>query len=210
MAGAVLAAGCSSRMRGLNKLLVPVGGAPAIARICSAALDSELSPLIVVLGHEREAVRSAVVKGCAGASRISFAFNPRYREGRLSSVRIALGAMPESCGAVMFIRGDQPWVTSDLIARLLRAYKDSGAPLAFPVCGGRKGSPTVFGRSCFHRLLAMTADGGTLDLARELWDIAAKLEVDDPRCLSGIDTPEDLTEFLGGDQGFERTEAGDP
>jgi molybdenum cofactor cytidylyltransferase len=201
VAGAVLAAGSSTRMKGLNKLLVSLEGVPAIARICSAALDSDLSPVVVVLGHQRDAVRDAVLRGCARGSEIRFAFNARYREGRLSSVAAALGAVPGSCEAVMFIRGDQPWLSSDLIARLLRVYKAGRAPLAFPVHRGRKGSPTIFGRACFDRLLAMRADGGTLDLAEELWRCAAKLEVDDPRCLSGLDTPEDLRRFLAESRG---------
>jgi molybdenum cofactor cytidylyltransferase len=204
VAGAVLAAGRSTRMRGVNKLLVPFEGVPAIARICSTALGSDLRPVIVVLGHESEAVREAVLRGCAaGVSEIRFTFNARYREGRLSSVATALDAVPESCEAVMFIRGDQPWLSTDLIARVLRGYRAGGRPLAFPVYRGRKGSPTVFGRACFDRLLALRADGGTLELAEELWEHASRLEVDDPRCVSGLDTPEDLRGLLGEDRDAE-------
>jgi molybdenum cofactor cytidylyltransferase len=211
VAGAVLAAGLSARMRGVNKLLVPLGGVPAIARICSAALESDLRPVVVVLGHERDAVRDAVMRWCGPrASEIRFAFNPDYREGRLSSVATALAAVPERCDAVMFIRGDQPWLSSDLISRLLRKYREGGAPLAFPVYRGRKGSPTVFARACFDRLLALRADGGTLDLAVELWERAAKLEVDDPRCLSGVDTPEDLQALLDENRGARETGESDP
>ena len=210
IAGVILAAGCSSRMLGLNKLTVSIEGTPAIVRVCCAALESALSPVIIVLGHEGEQVRGVLTGGLgARAARIRVLVNPRYRDGRLSSVAAGLGAVPASCGAAMFLRGDQPWVTSELIGSLLDTYRERGASVAFPVHRGRKGSPTVFGRCHFHRLLALTGDHGTLDLAEELWDGAAKLEVDDPRCLMGIDTPEDLRRLLAGEQPSGKCEGDD-
>lgn len=199
VAGVVLAAGLSTRMRGTNKLLVPVEGVPAVARVCSAALRSKLHPLIVVLGHEAEVVRVALEGDRAALSEdIAFVVNPRYREGRLSSVAAAIEVLPDDCDAAMFLRGDQPWITATLIDRLVHSYRRSNATVAFPVYHGRKGSPTLFARRHFPRLLALSGDHGTLDLAQELWDIAAKLDVDDPKCLAGIDTPEDLRRLLGG------------
>lgn len=196
IAGVVLAAGRSTRMRGINKLLVPVCGVPAIVRVCSVTLDTELSPVIVVLGHQASEVRAVVRKGCDPlAGRMRFLFNAKYREGRLSSVAAALEALDESIEAAVFLRGDQPWVTARLVGDLLAAYRGSGAALAFPVHKGCKGSPTVVGRDHFHRFLALRGDHGTLGLAEELWDDAEKLEVEDPRCLMGIDTPDDLADI---------------
>jgi molybdenum cofactor cytidylyltransferase len=196
IAGIVMGAGLSRRMRGRNKLLVLMGGMPAIARICSVALSTELSPLVVVLGHEREKVRGAIESEFDRTDpRLRFVFNPLYREGRMSSVAAAVKVLGEECGAAMFLRGDQPWISPSLIGDLVRAYRENEAPLAFPVFNGSKGSPTVVGKEHFHDLLALSGDHGTLELAREYWDSSAKLDVDDPRCLRGIDTPEDLQEL---------------
>lgn len=199
VAGVVLAAGRSTRMRGTNKLLASVEGVPAIVRVCSAAIRSKLHPVIVVLGHEAEVVRVALGGDRAAISEdIAFVVNPRHRDGRLSSVAAAIEALPEDCDAAMFLRGDQPWITEALIDQLVHSYRTSDATVAFPVYRGRKGSPTLFERRHFPRLLALRGDHGTLDLAEELWDVAAKVEVDDPRCLAGIDTPDDLRRLLGG------------
>jgi molybdenum cofactor cytidylyltransferase len=196
IAGVVLAAGLSRRMRGRNKLLIPIYGVPGIARICGAALESGLSPVLVVLGHERDKVRSAIEEMCGEAGpRLSFVYNPLYREGRISSVAASLRELPAGCGAAMFLRGDQPWVSPSLIGGLIEAYRAGEFSLAFPVYEGRKGSPTVVGARHFDRLLALSGDRGTLELAQEFWDSSAKLPVDDPRCLRGIDTPEDLREL---------------
>lgn len=196
MAGAVLAAGLSERMGGQNKLLIRIGGLPAVARICVTTLQTSLSPVIVVLGHERGKVRAAVEEACGPArDRLSFVYNSRYREGRMSSIAAAVDALPAGCKGVMFLRGDQPWISASLIEDLIGAYSNSEHSLAFPVYEGRKGSPTLVGENLFDRLLALTGDFGTLELAREFWDSSVKLPVSDPRCLRGIDTPEDLREL---------------
>jgi len=193
VAGALLAAGSSRRMRGLNKLIVPVRGEPALAKICAVALRTELSPVIVVLGHEGAKVRESLEHLLKEhASRLRFVVNADYLEGRTSSIRAAVRALPAECDAVMFLRGDQPWVSETLIGDLVRVFREKKAALAFPVCRGRKGSPTIFARSHFGKLLDLRGDRGTLHLAEDLWDEAAKLEVEDARCLTGIDTREDL------------------
>lgn len=195
VAGVLLAAGTSSRMRGANKLLVSLDGAPAVTRICSAALRTELSPILVVLGHQQGEVRAALEPLKDNhPSRLQFVFNPDYRRGRISSVKAALRALPGECTAAMFLRGDQPWITAILICDIIKEFRERGASLAFPTYKGRKGSPTLFARSHFQRLLSLKGDSGTLEMVDELWNSAAKVEVGDPHCLMGVDTPEDLEE----------------
>jgi molybdenum cofactor cytidylyltransferase len=196
VAGVLLAAGSSKRMLGVNKLFVRIEDEPAVVRICSVALETELDPVMVVLGHEQVEVRSALDPLRANHSRIRFVVNPDYREGRITSIMAAVRALPSECGAAMFLRGDQPWITKILISDLIKILRKEKASLAFPVYNGRKGSPTVFARSQFNRLLALKGDQGTLGLVEELWGEAAKMEVDDPRCLMGIDTREDLDSLL--------------
>jgi molybdenum cofactor cytidylyltransferase len=193
----LLAAGASERMMGLNKLLVPIAGEPAIARVCSAMLQTELDPVMIILGYERAEVVAALASlKDTHASKLRFVVNGDFREGRVSSIRAAIRSLPAECCAAMFLRGDQPWIAKGLITDLLDAFRKKKAPLAFPVYEGRKGSPTVFCRSLFDRLLALKGDRGTLDLVEEFWGVALKMQVEDPRCLMGVDTREDLDRLL--------------
>ena len=50
--GILLAAGQSRRMGSANKMLVDVDGVPMVVHAARAMLDSNVSPVIVVLGHE--------------------------------------------------------------------------------------------------------------------------------------------------------------
>jgi molybdenum cofactor cytidylyltransferase len=56
IAGLVLAAGRSTRMGPVNKLLADLEGRPMVARVADAARTSQAAPVIVVTGHERERV----------------------------------------------------------------------------------------------------------------------------------------------------------
>jgi len=59
IAGVVLAAGLSSRM-GRNKLLFDLGGRSVVHAVVEVALCAGLDPVLVVLGHEADAVRASV------------------------------------------------------------------------------------------------------------------------------------------------------
>src|SRR5690242_13877872 len=76
IAAIVLAAGRSSRMGGPNKLLAEIGGRPLLRMVVEAALASQARSVLVVTGHQRERVETAL----AGLP-VSFVNNPHYAEG---------------------------------------------------------------------------------------------------------------------------------
>ena len=59
VAGLVLAAGSASRF-GATKQLAEVDGRPLVAHVVDAALTAELSPVVVVVGHDADDVAAAV------------------------------------------------------------------------------------------------------------------------------------------------------
>ncbi len=56
----VLAAGRSTRMGAINKLIAEIGGKPLVRIAGEQALASRAKPVIVVTGHEREKVEAAL------------------------------------------------------------------------------------------------------------------------------------------------------
>ena len=58
----VLAAGRSSRM-GPTKLLLPLGDRTVLAHVVSAVEASRAAPVVVVLGHEADAVLASLPAG---------------------------------------------------------------------------------------------------------------------------------------------------
>ena len=75
----VLAAGLSSRMTPVNKLLRSLGDRPVIRHVVQTALDIGLDPGTVVVGPDREALRAAL----AGLP-VRIVGNDDYEEGLAS------------------------------------------------------------------------------------------------------------------------------
>ncbi len=93
----VLAAGRSTRMGAVNKMIAEIGGKPLVRIAAEQALASRASPVIVVTGHERDKVEAAL-KGLS----VRFAHNPDYAEGLGTSLRTGIAAVPDDAdGAVV-------------------------------------------------------------------------------------------------------------
>jgi molybdenum cofactor cytidylyltransferase len=97
IAAVLLAAGSSRRMGDANKLLALVGGRPLVRIAAEAALGSRAVCLVVVTGHERERVESAL----AGLD-ASFAHNPEHAAGLSTSLRAGLAGLPADVEGAVF------------------------------------------------------------------------------------------------------------
>jgi molybdenum cofactor cytidylyltransferase len=185
VAGILLAAGTSSRM-GTNKLLLEIAGEPVVARAARQALDGGLDPLVVVLGFEAEATRAAL----AGVDCVAVV-NGDYASGQPSSVAAGIAALPTDVDATMILLADMPFVSSEMIARLIERFQTSGAPIAISRYGEVQAPPALYDRTLFDELSHMT-DGrcGREVIARHR-DEAVALVWPEER-LADLDTPGDL------------------
>lgn len=188
VAGLILAAGMSARM-GRNKLLAEIGGEPMVRRVAAAALATgALSPVSVVLGHEREAVRRAL----AGLP-LDFVDNPDFASGLSSSLRRGLASLPEPAEGALILLGDMPLIGPETLARLVAAFDPaSGRAICVPVCQGRRGNPVLLGRRFFPEIARLSGDTGARNLIRRHEDCLAEVEVADPAIFLDIDTPDAL------------------
>ncbi|WP_075216465.1 NTP transferase domain-containing protein [Mongoliimonas terrestris] len=192
VAAIVLAAGRSTRFGPANKLLAPVRGAPMVRHAAKAALASSAAEVIVVTGHEAEAVEAAL----ADLPRVRLVRNPAYREGQSTSLRAGLQAVSPACEAAIVLLGDMPAVDAALVDRLIAAYRPlSGSLIVMPVHEGRRGNPVLWSRRFFQELAAIEGDqGGRTLLTRYAEAVAeveagpaAHLDLDDPKALSDHD-----------------------
>src|SRR5688500_16238838 len=125
--GAVLlAAGGSSRM-GRPKQTLIVEGESLLRRAARAALGCPCRPVIAVLGANAEVSHHAL----AGLEVIEV-FNPDWETGMGSSVSAGVRHLIEiepMIDAAVLLLCDQPFVTADVLARLVGAYRSSGRPI---------------------------------------------------------------------------------
>lgn len=189
-AALVLAAGSAARF-GDQKLVAPFRGEPLVRRVVENVLDSGADPVLVVLGHEADAVE----KTLAGLP-VATVRNPEHREGMASSIRAGIRALPEGCDGVVVVLGDQPEVDAGLIDRVLEADARGSAAVVAPVYPEGQGNPVLFRSAVFTELLELRGDRGARsvverDPARVRW-----VELDRPMPRD-VDTGADLRRLAG-------------
>lgn len=193
VAAIVLAAGRSSRMRGPNKLLADIGGAPLVRRVVAQVAASRAAPVIVVTGHQR----AEVARALEGLD-VRFVHNEAYGEGIASSVKAGIAAVPEECDGALVCLGDMPLVGAGLIDALVdRFAPDAGALIVVPVSGGRRGNPVLWSRRFFPELMALEGDVGARHLIERRGEAVAEIAVEGDGAFVDIDTPEALETFDG-------------
>ncbi|MFD1623186.1 NTP transferase domain-containing protein [Azospirillum griseum] len=188
----VLAAGRSSRMGGSNKLLAAVNGAPLVARAVDAALASQAQGVIVVTGHQGDAVELAL-----SGKPVRFVRNPDFADGLSASLRAGLAAVPADADAVVVCLGDMPRVRAGVIDRLIAAFNPlEGRAICVPTTHGKQGNPVLWDRSFFADMAGLTGDSGAKRLIGQHADRLCEVAVDDAGILYDVDTPELLADLL--------------
>lgn len=189
IAAVVLAAGRSTRMGAVNKMLAEIGGKPLVRIATEQALSSRAKPVIVVTGHERDKVEQAL-----NGLNVRFVHNPDYANGLAGSVKTGIAAVPaESDGAIVCL-GDMPQVDSTLIDRLIASFDpERGALVVVPSIDGRRGNPVVWSRRFFNDLMAITGDIGARHLIGQYAEAVVEVPVTGEAALTDVDTPESLS-----------------
>lgn len=194
VAGLVMAAGLSSRMAPLNKLLVTDGeGVAMVARVAEKVLASGVTPVLVVTGHDRERVQAAL----AGRP-VIFVHAEDHAQGLSASLKAGLAALPPEAEGVLVALGDMPLVEPAVIARLLAAFDpEEGRAIVQPSFGGRPGNPMLWGREFLPEMMRLTGDAGARSLVAKHADRLAEVEVADDGVLRDFDTAEALKSAPG-------------
>jgi molybdenum cofactor cytidylyltransferase len=181
--GIVLAAGGSSRAGG-QKLLFLWRGKPLVRHAVEQGLKAGLEPLAVVLGEDGELIQAALED-----LPVLFIHNSAWPQGQSTSVRIGLASISDRAEGVVFLLGDMPLVTAELIQAVIDAHRRSLAPIVAPWAEERWGNPVLFDRATFGDLAQLEGDRG----GRKLYDRYSILPVPaGQEALFDCDTSEDL------------------
>ena len=185
LTGIVLAAGASSRF-GSPKLLAEIRGKPILRWSVEKILRAGPGEVIVVVGHQGDAVGAALEGLCVRVVR-----NGEWAEGMGSSLRAGVAATPNT-DAVMIALGDQPGLSDSAIAALLRTHEEKRGRIIVPSYRGERGHPVIFPATVFPELLALRGDRGARDVILRDPGRVERVELDAPVPLD-LDTGADLT-----------------
>jgi molybdenum cofactor cytidylyltransferase len=181
-------------MGGENKLLHPVGGVPLVARSVATVLGYPFVEVVVVTGHESTKVEEALAP-----FPVRFAFNPRYEQGQMTSVRAGLDALSKAARGVMVCLSDQPLLTAEDVTAIAEAFLErAGCVVLVPTFEGVRGNPIVLARESTKEILARGANFGCKQFVSRNRDLVTTFAASNNHILFDLDRPEDLAALPAG------------
>lgn len=186
----VLAAGQSTRMGEINKLLAPWQGQPLVTHVVDAALDCDgLSEVVVVTGHQADRVEASM------HGNVQFIHNPHYASGMASSLRAAIDwAEHRELDGVLVLLGDMPLVTSAHIDQMLEAFAEAGPGAIIQATNhGKPGNPVLLPRNLFGELKQIKGDRGARAIIATHSEQVTSVEIG-PAAARDFDTPDAFAE----------------
>lgn len=187
----VLAAGESRRM-GMPKPLLRFGDTTFLERIIAVLRDSEVDGTTVVLGARADTIRVSI-----DLSAVEVVVNEDYRKGQLSSLVKGLKCLPGDTDAMLLCLVDHPFITTEVVNRLIGAFKETRRPIVLAVFGGRRGHPVLFAKSLFDELANAPQDKGARHVVSANEDRVLEVAVAERGVLMSIDTPTDYRSCFG-------------
>lgn len=130
--GLILAGGLSRRMGGGEKALMPLAGAPMLARVIGA-LDAQCERLAI--SANGDPARFARFSLPVFADSVAGSAGPLA--GILAGLEWAAREAPEAT-EIVTLAVDTPFAPDDLVERLQQAWRASGAEIAVAASGGRR------------------------------------------------------------------------
>jgi len=181
----VLAAGESKRM-GKSKPLLRFNDKTFLDQIISTIGVSDVDRITVVLGANAEMIKNSI-----DLSGTNIVINKDYQKGQLSSLIAAIEDTPQETDAILVCLVDNPFITKEIINKIIAKFKESNNPIIVPVYNRKRGHPTLFSRSLFSELVNVPKEQGARYVLHSNAEKVLELETSESTILTGIDTPED-------------------
>lgn len=170
---AILLGAGESRRMGVDKLSLPWGRKSMLARCFETLLRSEVQELVVVLSPRNKEVRNQFRR-----QKVKTVINPLSKTGMSSSIRRGLQRIDPRCRGILIALGDQPFLKTQTINALIRAFDQGKGRIIIPCFRGRRGNPVIFARKFKKELLKLKGDVGGRSIIEshpeDVWSVAVK------------------------------------
>ncbi len=191
LAAVILAAGASTRMKGRAKQLLRFKGKSLLRRAVETAFDVPAEQVVVVLGHEAQALLPELE-----GTNATVVINDQWHEGVSTSLRGGLAAVSPDARGVYIYPADMPLITVEMLRELARRQQGSARPAAMTEVGGVRGVPVFVTRSLFPSLMIQEGDVGGSHYLRAHPDLVEPVRFEDADVVRDVDRPEDYERLL--------------
>jgi molybdenum cofactor cytidylyltransferase len=189
----VLAAGESRRM-GKPKPLLRFGDTTFLEQIVSVLRLSDADRITVVLGAKAKTIQAST-----DLPGVNIVLNEDYPKGQLSSLIAGLKSGPPQTEALLLCLVDNPFITADVVNRVIGAFRRTQSRIVIPTFHNRRGHPALFSRAVFDALVNAPTEEGARHVVNTNAERVLEVDVRDNSILIGIDTPEDYRSHFGMD-----------
>ena len=186
----LLAAGASVRL-GAAKQLLEYENQTLLRRSAATALQVS-AEVVVTLGARSEVLRREIVN-----LPVKIIENKDWEQGMGGSVKIGLEKLieaDENLKGVIIMVCDQPFVSADLLGKLIAKHKETNAPIVACEYADTLGVPTLFSARLFPELFALEPSHGAKTLIKKHREQIVSIAF--PEGAFDIDTPEDYERLL--------------
>ncbi|MDA0165035.1 nucleotidyltransferase family protein [Solirubrobacter ginsenosidimutans] len=184
-AGLILAAGAGTRFGEQTKQLADLRGKPLLQHAVDT-MNAALERVVVVLGHDADAIRAAIDFGDAAV-----VICEQWAQGQGYSLRAGVAVLADA-DAIAITLGDQPFITPEVITGALVQLEGYDAVRA--LYDGAPGHPVVLSRTVMDAVPELGGDAGARELLARFnvhrWEaggLASAVDVDTPDELARLD-----------------------
>ena len=161
-----------------------------------AALESKLKSVTLVVGANSNKVLYGI-KNIEGAKKLDIVVNKEWEKGRSTSVSKGIEALQDNYEYVMFLQGDQPLMTAELINSLIElTEKNPESPMIYPVINGEKANPVLYSKEGIKELLKIGGDVSGYELTEKFEGRTATLELKDTVTQFNVNTNSDYRRLI--------------
>jgi molybdenum cofactor cytidylyltransferase len=187
----ILAAGASTRL-GRHKQKLVYKGKPLLQHAIQAALSLPNHSIVVVSGYDYKVVQEETT-----STNIQVAINEQRHTGMASSIKCGMQALlnlQPQMEQVIIMLCDQPFVTGEILSKLVSEQQSSGKPIVASAYNNTVGAPVLFTQQYFTALMLLSGQEGARKLIQQHLDDVAQVPFSEGAI--DIDTPEDVERLM--------------
>tara|TARA_A100001037_G_scaffold270414_1_gene265219 strand:+ start:815 stop:1495 length:681 start_codon:yes stop_codon:yes gene_type:complete len=184
----ILAAGRSLRMGPKNKLVEKLGAKSILHHVVAALQESQISSVIVVLGHESERIKNDLAR-----EDVTYVMNLDYEQGIGTSISAGIRSVDKSAKGAVIMLGDMPLISAKTIDKLVHDFnRNPRAEIVVPTYEDQPGNPVLWSNRFFPQLSSLSGDRGGRLLIKENSDAVWFCPVGGKSVHIDVDTSHDL------------------
>lgn len=181
----ILAAGESSRMGSNPKANLIYKNKTFLSNIVDTFYNSGLEKVFAVVGKDAD-----IIKEVNKDLKVEFLTNKEYKKGQLSSIKVSLEHIPQTCDSIIIHLVDHPLILTETVTAILEARNTTKAPVLIPIYEKKRGHPVLFGREVFDDLRNSPLDVGARSVVWKHAQNLKEISTHDVGIILNINTPE--------------------